>query len=68
MSAEIVSQFTKLSRHGSTQTYYRVKCECGYQSTFWALSWGGHGKQKCKGCGAFIYKRTLEVRANNACR
>ena len=61
----LLSKFTQVSRRGSTQTYYRVKCGCGHINIFWALSWGGHGHLKCKGCSAKIYKRETLERANN---
>lgn len=50
----------------SMQTFYKVRCECGHLNRIYALSWGGHGSVRCKGCRYWIRKRDLMVSKERA--
>lgn len=38
-----------------------VLCPCGHRQRVFALSRGGHGGHRCKGCGAWVRSRLKEV-------
>lgn len=56
MNAE---RITSISRFGKSQDV--VRCSCGHQNRFYRWSWAGHGKARCKGCGAWILYANLAV-------
>ena len=64
--AKIINTTYRLSKRGSTQTYYDVQCSCGtIRRKLWALSWGGNGWYICPGCKCRVSKNLDVVRFIN---